>query len=128
MLTHFDAAACQPPASKQHRSAASPPGDPVQRHSSFHWGRPGMCREVWSAADVFRQSRILHRQGNRRLRDGPLACVWRALQTMQMFDRPLRMGRGAEYGALVFFQYLEPAVNIGCMIGSGLRRQGEIRT
>jgi hypothetical protein len=47
---------------------------------------------------------------------------------MQKLNRPLRMGRSAEYGAPVLFQDLEPALNIGCMIGTGLRRQCEIRT
>lgn len=45
---------------------------------------------------------------------------------MQKLDRPMRVGRGAEYGALVLFQHLKPALNIGRMIRSGLRRQGEI--
>ena len=41
---------------------------------------------------------------------------------MQKGDRTLRMGGSAEDGPFVLPQHLEPALDIGCMIGTGLRR------
>ncbi|AQZ50863.1 hypothetical protein Mame_01510 [Martelella mediterranea DSM 17316] len=47
---------------------------------------------------------------------------------MQEIGGALRMGGGAEDGALVFFQHFEPALNIGCMIGAWLWGQFQIST
>ncbi len=60
-------------------------------------------------------------------RDGIRYCAVRALQTMQKLDCALRMGRGSQYGPFVLLQHHEPALNIGRMIGTGLRRQCQMR-
>lgn len=46
---------------------------------------------------------------------------------MQKLDRALRMGGGTEYGPLILPQHLQPALDIGRMVGTGLWRQGKIR-
>ena len=48
------------------------------------------------------------------------------LQAVQEIRCPLRMGGGAEYRPLVVVQHLEPALDIGVMIGARFRRQGKI--
>jgi len=47
---------------------------------------------------------------------------------MQVIRCTLRMGGGAENRPLVIAQHLEPALDIGGMIGARLRRQGKIAT
>lgn len=57
---------------------------------------------------------------------GFLHLVGLRLQAVEIFGGALCMGGGAEDGALVLLQHLEPVVDIGGMLITGFWRQAEV--
>lgn len=55
-----------------------------------------------------------------------LGCVMAELALVQILGGALRVGSGGEDGALVVAEHAEPGVDIGGVIVTHVRREGEI--